>query len=95
MDEVDLSGYGGQVGDPIVATALDDLDVVAVNVSLADSDGNAIEAGDATQTPAGSGRWTYAATAAVAVATGTTVRIEVTATDRAGGEGQVEQEKAV
>jgi len=61
--------------------------------SLTDGDGNAIESGDATQTPAGSGRWTYAATAAVA--TGTTVRIEVTATDRAGGEGQVEQEKVL
>ena len=40
-----------------------------------------------------SGRWVYAAT--VAVATGTNVRIEVTVTDRPGGEAQVEEEKAV
>ena len=93
VDEVDLAGYVGQVGDEIVVRASDDFDVEGVSVSLTDGEGNAIESGEAVETPAESGRWVYAAT--VAVGTGTTVRIEVTATDRLGGEGQAQEEKAV
>ena len=82
VDEVDLSGYAGQVGDTIAARAHDDFDVTAVQVAITQADGPAIEEGPATQTPPNSGRWLYTATAAVP--TGTAVRITVTATDRPG-----------
>ena len=90
VDEVDVSGYTGQMGDPIVVRASDDFDVVAVSVSLTDTDGNPLEQGDAVESAPDSGSFTYNAT--TAVAPGTTVRIAVTATDRPGGEGQGEQE---
>jgi len=90
VDEIDVSAYTGQVGDPIVIRASDDFDVVGVAVTLTDTEGNLIEEGDATESAPGSGSFTYAATAAVA--SGTTVRIAVSATDRPGGEGQGEQE---
>jgi hypothetical protein len=93
VDEVDLSGYAGAVGDPIVIRASDDFDVVGVHVALTGADGNPIESGEAVETPANSGRWVYTATAAVG--TGTTVRIAVTATDRPGGVAEAEEEKAV
>ena len=93
VDEVDLSEYTGAVGDAIVIQAHDDFDVSGVSVSLTGVDGNAIESGEAVETPAGSGRWVYAATAAAP--TGTTVRIAVTAMDRPGGEGEAEREKMV
>lgn len=67
--------------------------VTGVEVSLTDGDGNALESGQAVETPANTGRWVYTATAAVA--TGTTVRIAVTATDRPGGVGAAEGEKAL
>jgi hypothetical protein len=93
VEEVDLSAYGGQVGDEIVILASDDFGVAGVDVDIADGGGNAVESGAATETPPDSGRWVYAAEAGVA--TGTTVRIAVTASDRPGGTGQAEAEKTV
>ena len=93
VDEVDLSGYNGAVGDTIVIRAHDDFDVRGVNVALTEAEGGAIESGAAVETPPEGGRWVYTATAAVA--TGTTVRIAVTAQDLPGGAAQAEQEKAV
>ena len=93
VDEVDLSGYAGRVGDPIVVRASDDFDVTGVRVALTDAAGSSLEEGAAVETPPDSGRWVYAATAAVA--TGTTVRIAVTASDRPGGVGAAAEEKAV
>jgi hypothetical protein len=93
VNEVDLSGYSGVVGDVIVIQASDDFDVAAVAVALTDADGNAIEDGAAVVTPTDSGRWIY--TAQTAVATGITVRIGVTATDRPGGVGEASEEKTV
>ena len=93
VDEVDVSGYGGKVRDEIVVQASDDFDVMGVNVALTDAEGNALESGAATETPADSGRWVYTATAAVA--TGTTIRIAVTASDRPGGKGEAAGEKAL
>ncbi len=85
VDEVDVSAYTGQVGDPIWIMAHDDFEVTAVNVTVTQADGTPIEQGAATESPAHSGRWQYQATAAVAA--GTAVRIEVTATDRPGHTG--------
>ncbi len=93
VDEIDLAGYGGQVGDPIVIRARDDFAVSAVNVALTKADGSSIESGTAVESPAGSGRWVYTATAAVP--TGTDVRIAVTATDRPGGTGSSEAQKTI
>lgn len=93
VDEVDLSGYTGKVGDSIVIRAHDDFDVTGVSVAITTSAGEAIESGEATETPPDSSRWVYNATQAVP--TGTTVRIAVTAKDRPGGVGEAEQEKAV
>jgi hypothetical protein len=93
VDEVDVSGYAGHVGDTIVVRAHDDFDVVDVHVAVTKADGTAIEEGAAVETPAESGRWIYTATAAVVA--GTTVRIAVTASDRPGGMGEAAKEKAL
>ncbi len=93
VDEVDMSGYTGKAGDLIRIRAHDDFDVVGVSVAIANSEGQSLESGEAVETPAKSGIWIYTATQAVA--TGTTVRIAVTATDRPGGKGKAQQEKAV
>ena len=66
--------------------AHDDFAVVSVHVSITKSSGEAIESGDAVQTPPNSPRWVYAATAAVPQ--GTAVRIAVTASDHPGGRGK-------
>ncbi len=93
IDELDLSAYGGKVGDPIIVRARDDFGVSAVSVSLADGDGNQLESGQAAETSAGSGVWVYHA--ATLVATGNTVRISVSASDRAGGTGAGQAEKSL
>jgi hypothetical protein len=82
IDEVDLSGYAGKVGDEIVIRAHDDFAVVSVTVAITNANGQAIEEGAATETPSKSGRWVYAAKQAVP--TGTQVRVNVTAEDRPG-----------
>ena len=71
---------------PIAVRAHDDFDVVSVHVSITKFSGEAIESGEAVQTPPNSPRWVYTATAAVPQ--GTAVRIAVTASDhprRSGG----------
>ena len=42
VDEVDLAGYSGQAGDPIVIHASDDFAVSALNVALTDAEGSPI-----------------------------------------------------
>ncbi len=100
VDEVDLSGYAGRVGDPVVVLASDDFQVVSVAVSVSDAAGNPIESGAASEDPPRSGRWLYNASAAVPA--GTIVRIAVpqghyvvTAEDRPGGVAEASQEKAL
>lgn len=93
VDEVDLAGYGGRAGDPIIIKAHDDFAVSAVQVALSDAAGSPIESGEAVETPAKSGRWLYTATAAVA--TGTQVRIHVSAVDHPGGTGSSDLEKTL
>ena len=93
VHEVDLSAYGGAVGDEIIIIARDDFEVLGVAVNLSESDGSLIESGAAVETPADSGRWIYTSTASVV--TGTTVRIAVTASDRPGGLGTAEEEKTL
>lgn len=80
MDDLDLSGYRGRVGDSILITTHDDVGVVKVNVELTRTDGTNIERGQAV--PLGFGSWAYIAT--VPVATGTDIFIEAEAFDRPG-----------
>ncbi len=85
VDEVDVNGYSGKVGDEIVIQAHDDFEVSNVTVAITNASGQAIENGAATETPSKSGRWVYKAPAAVP--TGTMMRIDVTAMDRPGHTG--------
>ncbi len=91
VDEIDVSGYAGKVGDPIIVRASDDFEVTGVTVVMSTGDGQAVELGAAVETPAKSGRWMYTATQAVPA--GTAVRIAVTATDRPGHKTTKEQSK--
>jgi hypothetical protein len=93
VEEIDLSAYGGAVGDEIVVQAADDFDVEAVDVSIMDDQGGIIESGSAAENPPESGYWVYTAT--TAVDPGTAVRIVVTAQDRPGGTGTSEEEKTL
>ena len=93
VDEVDLAGYNGQPGDPIVILARDDFGVSAVGVEVSGVDGSSIESGAAVEVPASSGRWVYSTIATVT--TGTQVRIVVTAEDRPGGKGSNEAQKTL
>jgi hypothetical protein len=85
VDEIDLSGYAGKAGETIGIRAHDDFAVVGVAVEIARADGQAVEAGDAVETPPNSGHWVYTATHTVP--TGTAVRVNVTAKDHPGHAG--------
>lgn len=82
MDDLDLSKYGGKVGDRILISTYDKVGVVQVNVSLTDVNGTTIEQGQAVEQGEGSGDWEYVAT--VPVAPGTDIFIEAEAYDRPG-----------
>jgi len=93
VDEVDLSSYAGAIGDTIAVRAHDDFDVVKVHVSVTKASGEAIESGEAVETPVNSKRWVYLATAAVPH--GTAVRIAVSVSDRPGGLGEATSDKTL
>jgi hypothetical protein len=93
VDEVDVSAYAGRAGDTIIIQAHDDFEVAGVSVDITDANGQVFESGDASETPAKSGRWQYTATADVPI--GTAVRIAVTAKDRPGHKGELTQEKTL
>jgi len=90
VDEVDLSGYSGQVGDTIKITAHDDFKVTGVQVVVRDNGGAVVEQGAATLS-ATDGSWQYKATATLAQ--GQAVVIEVSATDLPGHKGIKTQTK--
>lgn len=93
VDEVDLSAYAGDAGDPIKVRAHDDFKVASVHISVSDANGQSFENGEALETPANSGSWVYATTTAVPA--GTHVRIAVTASDQPGGTGEATAEKSL
>jgi len=74
IDEVDVSGYAGQIGDTIRVRAHDDFMVTGVSLSLSQADGQTIESGEAVEAPPKSGQWIYTATQTV-----TTDRVAVIA----------------
>jgi len=81
LEDLDLSGYQGKVGDCILITTNDDVGVVRVNVTLAE-DGFVLEKGPAVELGAGSGNWAYTAT--TLVSPGVRISIEAEAYDRPG-----------
>ena len=60
IEQIDLSGYHGQVGDVIKVRAYDDFKVVSVSVHIYNSDGVVVEEGNATEQGID---WVYTATA--------------------------------
>lgn len=82
IDELDLSGYQGQIGDHILITICDDVGVVHVDVTLTNINGTTIEKGQALEQGTGSGYWEYVAT--VPIPLDTEVFIEAEAYDRPG-----------
>jgi hypothetical protein len=60
IEQIDLSGYAGNVGDRIRIIASDDFAVKSVHVRITNADGSLVEEGNAVQS-AGN-LWTYTAT---------------------------------
>jgi hypothetical protein len=82
VNEIDLSGYRGRIGDLIRVRATDDLEVVSVMVTVRTGGGGKLEEGPATKQH---GVWRYLTTAARP--SGETVTITATAKDRPGNGG--------
>ena len=82
VKEIDATGYHGHVGDLIKVSALDDFEVVWVEVVIRNAANVMLEQGPAALLD---GLWTYVAT--VSVAAGETVTIEAVAKDRPGHPG--------
>ena len=82
VDAIDLGGYHGAVGDPIVVWASDDVEVMGVTLVIRDEADAVLEQGAAVTQD---GAWRYTATTAVAA--GRSVTIEATAKDRPGHPG--------
>ncbi|MFT4092667.1 MAG: hypothetical protein QM640_03420 [Niabella sp.] len=78
IQEIDVSGYTGNIGDQIKIAVTDNFKVAGVAVSVHNGDGTPVEAGNAVQDADGL-HWIYTATAANASLTGD--KITVTATD--------------
>ena len=83
---LNLSQYKGQVGDPILIRATDDIGLTRVEVTLTASDGTRIEQGSALEAGAGTGIWTYTATQPVVP--GSDIFIDVVGFDHAGNKAQ-------
>jgi hypothetical protein len=79
---LNLTDYKGQVGDPIVIRAVDDIGLADVQVTLTANDGRQIETGKAVEAGFRTGIWTYTATAAVPL--GSDIFIELVGYDHAG-----------
>jgi hypothetical protein len=79
--DIDLSGYAGAMGNEIKINAVDDFEVVAVDVTIRDALGNVVEDGPATK---GDTRWIYVAQSP---APGGPLTIEAKAFDRPGHPG--------
>jgi hypothetical protein len=79
---VDLTGYEGQVGDPIRIVAVDDVEVTAVNVAIRAEDLTVLEEGAAVFQ---NGSWVYTATTPRTA--GEPVTITATAMDHPGHTG--------
>ncbi|MCF6403122.1 hypothetical protein L3C95_09570 [Chitinophaga filiformis] len=82
IDEINVSGYKGTVGDLITVKARDVITPKSVTVVILSQAGTVLEQGDAVINTKDRRFWVYTVTAANAALTGT--RIAVTATDMPG-----------
>jgi hypothetical protein len=89
ITHIDVSAYHGDVGQPIVITALDDVKVKSVGVLIAADDGTFVEKGAAVASPADPTRWTYTATVK---ASAKAVKIVADAADLAAHVAEVTEE---
>jgi hypothetical protein len=94
IQEIDISGYRGQVDDRIIIRAIDDFEVATVHVMVSDSTGAIIEQGYAVHSEVASDEWCYTTTAVNTITAG--IRLKVSVSDRPGnitiGEKVLEQE---
>jgi hypothetical protein len=79
---LELDQYRGEVGNPILIRAGDDIGLVSVEVALSNVDGSEIEKGMAVESGLRSGYWVYTATQAVPLSTD--IFIEVVGIDHIG-----------
>lgn len=84
VQEIDVEGWHGAVGDVIRIRAVDDVQVTQVTVLITDTNGTVLEQGPATN--AGSGWWTYTTQTAISGSP----RIVASARDLPGNIGQLE-----
>lgn len=88
---LDLSEYRGQPGQTISFRTVDDVAVINARVTIMDTDGRALESGDALETVTGTGAWVYTATGSIPAPAGTRVEVCAVATDHPGGTGVLRQ----
>lgn len=81
VEEIDLTGYSGRIGDPIGIAASDDFEVTGVKVTIRNTAGTTLEEGPATK---GDIDWVYRGK--TAVPTDENLIIEAEASDRAGNQ---------
>jgi hypothetical protein len=86
VEHIELGSFRGRVGDAVKVLAVDDVEVVGVDVIIRDTAGSICEQGAAKKTH---DVWTYLTTTAVAA--GQAVMIEAVARDRPGHEGRASQ----
>lgn len=89
ITKVDVSGYHGEVGQPIVVTAIDDVKVKSVGVLIAADDGTLVEKGAAVQSATDVTQWTFTATVK---ASAKAVKIVVDAADLASHVAELTEE---
>jgi hypothetical protein len=89
IDLVDVSGYHGAVGDIIAIIASDDFKVVSVSVTIAASNGDLIEQGEAQLRDGTPDGWNYVATVAKPVVPGT--KVVVLVSDKPGNVTRAEK----
>jgi len=90
---LDLSQYKGQVGNPILIRAVDDIGPAGMEVTLTANDGTQIEKGKAVEAGVRTGLWTYTATAPVTL--GSDIFIKVVSVDHAGTKAQITENPIV
>lgn len=72
---LDLSGYRGQIGDPIQIRALHEIGLASVNVELLGSDETVLEQGRAFERSARTGYWIYMGQSAQPLGSQLTIRV--------------------
>lgn len=83
IEFLDLANYNGKVGGIIQITTLDDVGVKNVEIVIKDEQMNPIESGNATESPKGSGNWSYETI--IPVASGKHITVHAKAIDYPGG----------